>query len=123
MRLQRMTTRRWMVVVAVVGLFCTLEHRRRVFGALAKFHESRACCLEAWVCGPLNGPSDSVFKDELGRVRLDADWRVMTRDEVRAAGWHASLADKYRYASRYPWLPVEPDPTTWEKLRRIPASQ
>ena|GEM_PF-6875871 len=29
--------------------------------------------------------------------------------------WHAVLAKKYQYASRYPWLPVEPDPTEQER--------
>jgi hypothetical protein len=41
MRLPRMTTRWWMVAVAVVGLVCVLEHRRRSFAAVAAFHESR----------------------------------------------------------------------------------
>ena len=41
MRLPRMTTRRWMVAVAIVGLLCLLEQRRRSFASDAAYHESR----------------------------------------------------------------------------------
>jgi hypothetical protein len=34
----------------------------------------------------------------------------MTRAEVKKSAWHAALAEKYRHAALYPWLPVEPDP-------------
>ncbi len=83
----RMTTRRWMVAVAAVAPLC-LEHRRRSFESLAAYHESRR--VVAWSILP-------------------------PRDIHRYAGevleWHAALARKYRHAARYPWLPVEPDPS------------
>jgi hypothetical protein len=49
MRFPRMTTRRWMIVVAVVGLVLgmaiaglRLHRRRELFLVLTKYHESKA---------------------------------------------------------------------------------
>ena len=41
MQLPRMTTQRWMVAVAIAGLVCVLELRRRSFASRAAYHESR----------------------------------------------------------------------------------
>jgi hypothetical protein len=87
MRLSRMTTRRWMLVVAVVSLVCLLEHRRRSFESLAAYHESKT----ALVFSMILSTEDHLYRE-------------------RVCEWHASLAPKYRYAAHYPWLPVEPDP-------------
>ena len=92
MPMPRMTTRRWMIAVAVVAILC-LEARRRSFASLAAYHES-------------------------GWVVVITILPVMDVDEYlrRMSEWHAALARKYRHAARYPWLPVEPDlprPDPW----------
>jgi hypothetical protein len=121
MSLPRMTTRRWMVAVAIVGLFCLMEHRRRAFASLAAYHESRVVarmCVRyrkylgrairrpdltpGMLIRSLDGKQDYVYFDLAGKV--------MTTDEVKGAIRHEALAPKYRYAARHPWLPVEPDP-------------
>jgi len=98
MRLPQMTTRRWMVAVVVVGLLCLLEHRRRSFASLAEYHDSKT-----W-------QSMATFRGVASHVYIDANDREMTQDEVKKSAWHAALAEKYRHATLYPWLPVEPDP-------------
>jgi hypothetical protein len=37
-------------------------------------------------------------------------WRKKRSDALSVRTYHGSLASKYWYAARYPWLPVEPDP-------------
>jgi hypothetical protein len=98
MRLPRMTTRRWMVAVVVAGILCLLEHRRRSFSSLAVYHDSKT-----W-------HSMATFRGVANHVYLDANDREMTPDGVKRSAWHAALAEKYRQAALYPWLPVEPDP-------------
>ena len=94
MRLPRMTTRRWMVAVAVVAVACAatiaLMERSRRFAHIARHHAGAL---------PVISYVDIVSGDE---TRLS--WgRCVT-------SWHAQMAKKYQYAARYPWLPVEPDP-------------
>jgi hypothetical protein len=83
MRLPRITTRRWMITVAVVALLLYLERRRRSFESLAAFR------LWPGVASTRHNPNLRLKKITL---------------------WHWDLARKYRYAAQYPWLPVEPDP-------------
>ena len=93
MRMPRMTTRRWLIAVLVLGLGMgamvggvRLKRRRDSFLARARFHaQTEAACREA------------------GRPAPDpSDWPIIEYD--------AAMARKYRRAARYPWLPVEPDP-------------
>jgi hypothetical protein len=80
MRLPRMTTRRWMVAVAVAAVLSALGgelwRRSVAYSALA----------------------DRYF----GRAAIWSDTKKIDRD--------MALSDRYRRAARYPWLPVEPDP-------------
>jgi hypothetical protein len=98
MRFPRMTTRRWMLAVLVVGLLCLLEHRRREFESLAAYHGSK------------------VIRIVVRYQSTDGTWywkhrgTFLTRAQVEEADWHAALAERYGHAARYPWLPVEPDP-------------
>jgi hypothetical protein len=87
-----------MVVVVVTGLLCLLEHRRTSFASLAVYHNSKT-----W-------HSMATFRGVASHVYFDSNDREMTRDEVKKSAWHAALAEKYRHAALYPWLPVEPDP-------------
>jgi hypothetical protein len=103
MRLPRMTTRRWMIAVAVVGLlmggavvgyrlmlwhdsFLALATDHGHTGFLYRFLREDLCLGEA--------RAESAEQAALGR----------------RAAYHEALAEKYRRAARYPWLPVEPDP-------------
>jgi hypothetical protein len=119
MRLPRMTTRRWVVVV-VVGLLCLLEHRHRSFASRAAYHESKMvdkmCFRMRKHLGREILSSDITVElliRTLGTSRFvyfDRAGKAMTTDEVKAAIRHEALARKYRDAASYPWFPVMPDP-------------
>ena len=85
MRLPRMTTRRWMVVVVVasplLGVFVTLR-RAAHFMRLAKVHEQLARLLRS-----TTGPSA----------------------DPKGADHNERLARKYQRAAARPWLAIEPD--------------
>jgi hypothetical protein len=87
MRLPRMTTRRWMIVVAVVGIALGMIERHERFRWIAVRHRGNV---------PKNLPGIKPVGME------DKVWRLFE--------WHESMARKYERAARYPWLPVEPDP-------------
>jgi hypothetical protein len=99
MRLPRMTTRRWMVAVALVALLIvTIQWHAKWTGAylwMANEH-ARQKAIRTIPGGP--GKATRV---------LDIRSEVMSVDRER---WHAAMAAKYRRAAYFPWLPVEPDP-------------
>jgi hypothetical protein len=104
MRLPHMTTRRWMVAVAVVAVVMGggiwLRERRRSFESLAAYHQSKLDRFLIW-----------RSLDDLTVIRLfHRDLKPLTTDEAKIATWHAAMARKYEQAARYPWLPVELDP-------------
>ncbi len=121
MQLPRMTTQRWMVAVAIAGLVCVLELRRRSFASRAAYHESRMVARMFPRYRKYLGreiPASDVraelhyrWHPDLGKyVYYDRAGKVMTADEVKADHWHAAMAEKYRQAARYPWFPVMSDP-------------
>jgi hypothetical protein len=89
-----MTTRRWLLTVAIVGLALggkRLADRRAYFLTRAEVEADRA--------------------DDY------ANGRACLRDEYDVEGMYEKLRDhylglahKYRLAANRPWLPVEPDP-------------
>ena len=96
MRLRRirMTTRRWMIVVAVVGLLLggivgvyRLRQRHDALVYRVWWHRTIVATLKARGRASPNDPATP-----------------------RLLVYHESLAHKYQHAARYPWLPVEPDP-------------
>jgi hypothetical protein len=89
MRLPRMTTRRWMVAVAVVALLCLLEHRRRSFESLAAYHKSRRRIIRSLL------PPMDIYQ-------FHPDFEFLTWDEARVFEWHDAMARKYQHAARYP---------------------
>jgi hypothetical protein len=94
MQFPRMTTRRWMVAVAVVAL---------LLGGIVGVYR-----LRRWHDG-------FVYRAQWHSrivVTLRTRWRVAPNDPVppRLIVYYRSLASKYQHAARYPWLPVEPDP-------------
>ena len=88
MRVPGMTTRRWMVAVAVVGIVLgvTIERRER-FRQIADYHQAEFMKLASRM---------KPF------AREDRDWHPLE--------WHETMKRKYERASALPWLPVEPDP-------------
>jgi hypothetical protein len=107
--LPRLTTRRWMIAVAVVAILigAVLEvHRRsRRFARLAAYHSNLS--LEhfhtqmALGVDPL--PLEPVPPAGPGAARY-------LRREKALVRYHSELTAKYERAARYPWLPVTPDP-------------
>jgi hypothetical protein len=121
-----MTTRRWMIAVAVAGVIAgtlvggaRMEARRQRFSALAKAHSSDelvARSLEKLAYEQIdtlaamrkaeeaNGNPPDPWNDVIAQARLQAT-------HSRAfADYHAILRRKYEAAARRPWLPVPPDP-------------
>jgi len=100
--LPRMTTRRWMLAVATVAMLCagglTIYRRSAHFQALAEHHGSKAGVLQ--LTGPNGGPAGEIRILGINDVPINR----------KLADWHLELRDKYRAASRRPWLPVPPDP-------------
>jgi len=103
MRLPRMTTRRWMIAVAVVGLVLTgldLERRRSRYRGLAAHYRTLVAGVQEIEGGPLAG---KMFRNPPGKSYAV----VESRDLVQ---FRRTMAAKYERAARYPWLPVPPDP-------------
>jgi hypothetical protein len=92
MRPPRMTTQRWMIAVAVVGIVLgvTIDRRNR-FRKIAAHHRAQ-------------------FKKFASQAHFilfsgSSDDPIMLRLE-----WHESMRLKYERAARNFWLPVDPDP-------------
>jgi hypothetical protein len=110
MRLPRMTTRRWMVAVVMIGLMIGggvwLKQRRHYFLSLAQSHQKEVASSTA---------RGQALKSRLSTTSgmSDEDIMHLYRDYTRMmdrADHHAAMARKYERAARYPWLLVEPDP-------------
>ena len=78
----RFTVRRMMVATAIAGLVLGLGGRHAQFRRIAEFHSAKYRKL--------------AYGSQIVRVF-----------KIR---WHAAMAEKYAHASRYPFLPVAPDP-------------
>jgi hypothetical protein len=96
MRLPRLTVRRLMIAVAIVGMtlgvvvWCKRRHDRFV-GHVSLYERERENTAGIW-----SGPSKVIeARRELAR---------------RRGRYFYAMAAKYRFAARYSWLPVEPDP-------------
>lgn len=115
MRLPRMTTRPWMIAVAVVGFGVGIERmadRRSRHLSRAELHE-----VNAQYFG--EGRRDLVF----GPERFGPDGRLKKEISValdQKRDYHAALARKYRLAASRPWLPVSPEPPDFPWLPVMP---
>ena len=131
MRLPRMTTRRWIVVVVIVGLLMggvRLKQRRNRLLSRAQFYAERAAFYpklesrERRICAEyprliavLERLQRYTNRETVGsrledlKSRLDQSHRNLARWTNRTA-YYLAMAHKYQDAARYPWLPVEPDP-------------
>jgi hypothetical protein len=94
MRLPRMTTRRWMIMIAVVAIVLgaiAIDERRDRFRQLAAYHDRVVQALRPPYVPQVN---------------------------PRRVAYHRDLAAKYERAARYPWLPLEPEPSELRWRRR-----
>jgi hypothetical protein len=101
LRRLRFTVRSLMVVVALVAFACWVGQRHARFRALAADHESRMIRLAI-----ISMMRIGIAFDRAGR-----------RVEPWESDWHEAMAQKYRRAARFPWLPIAPDPPI-EQYRR-----
>jgi hypothetical protein len=90
-----MTTRRWMIAVAVVGL---ILGGSAMVERVVRFHR-----LAYWY-----RIAEEINRGD--RVVLPGGISVQSGGSKPLAGYYAGLWRKYEHAARYPWLPVEPDP-------------
>ena len=102
----RMTTRRWMIAVAVVSLplwGTQMRERHRELREIAARHalEER---MNRYLLdtAPVDGNVAGVAEERLQMIR--ERW-------LRSANYYAAFARKYERAARRPWLPVPPDPS------------
>jgi hypothetical protein len=126
-----MTTRRWMIAVAVVamamGIFVVARAVLRYFVALDRIaYHAGMEGTRSWLnpigrdeLREIDRMMDLIEKqqpitgderlDEETRARIDEYRRISARLR-RNMEYHAAMVRKYRYVARFPWLPVEPDP-------------
>jgi hypothetical protein len=98
-----MTTRRWMLAVAVVALIAggTVEcqRRRARFHQLAMQYAQKELALSVF---SYSGPG--------GQHEMAKQWQTYFRKTAPYRAYYAGLSKKYRRAEKNPWLPVAPDP-------------
>jgi hypothetical protein len=138
MRLPRMTTRRWMLVIVFVALGISVPMQAMRAMALARDYQDRSLSFaedaaRTRLCEQVHRRRSRGFKDAAEEVRKGPPWKRATdgysreslaafhesaaEEHRRFAAWHSEaaarserLAIKYRRAARWPWLGVEPDP-------------
>lgn len=101
MRLPRMTTRRWMIAVAVLCLtfgglagLQRMNERSQRFRALARNHLHQ----------------ETVDRLALQGSEAHGAAKAITEKHRMLTEYHRALNLKYKRAARLPWLPVPPDP-------------
>jgi hypothetical protein len=110
--LPRMTTRRWMVVIAIAATLVAVKvHLSRVadeYRVIAEYHDSQGHAVAGarhW-SGPLDGDTTiSIGCDGCGS---ESDEELKGRDLAMFL-WHKRLAKKYESAAECPWFRVPPD--------------
>jgi hypothetical protein len=128
----RMTSRRWMVVVAFIGLVLGgvqvkrqhdhLSARFRTHARMEEFlRRANAFMREAerregpyhGIDRPVRGYEPIGSASSIEHERMDTLRMQRHRNPVawsRMVDYHAEMARKYGRAASYPWLVVEPDP-------------
>jgi hypothetical protein len=96
-----MTTRRWLVAVAVVAVplavwdeIVALQQRRLDYELRALDH----------------GLAAQVYGRDSEELPVVYCFSPPPPSDPRKAAYHAALAHKWMEAARWPWLPVAPDP-------------
>jgi hypothetical protein len=127
----RMTTRGWMIAVAIVGLLmgglvgvCRLAKQRELMLLHYRHHMRMLdwCRVQEGAVCDSSRIYDGITEILEGKAGLDRQLGLMSSRPLidadrpalarlrRITAHHAALARKYEHAARYPWLSVEPDP-------------
>jgi hypothetical protein len=134
MRWPRMTTRRWLILIAIVAIACGAEMmRRRSVSCRAKANRYALEEAKTRARGERSDRSAAECKKHLREIQAFAEsgggafrvsWKSLIDSATRSATiasdqaehchrWAAywgALKAKYERAARRPWLPMEPDP-------------
>jgi hypothetical protein len=130
MRLVRMTTRRWLAAVAVVGIALAgsgeLRRRSQAFKSRAASHAEEIFGIEDEI-PPDNDwerfwITTATVEPHKPRKFYPPGWSPPSEsDPPEIVAWrksqklrltyHEMMYNKYERASRYPWLPLAPDPS------------
>jgi hypothetical protein len=124
-----MTTRRWLIAAAVFAIMLgggieggDLAWRARAYRQTGQAFQRQA--REAWMqqsdalrladslerSAVIQATSPDLQESAGNAKKLAEFHHKMARMSNLRAAYNARLAEKYEYASRHPWLPVEPDP-------------
>jgi hypothetical protein len=123
MRLPRMTTRRWMLVVAFVAALCGGTLRARALQRRAAFHsrEKQSCLRQAQAAEReyrwMKEEGDTWCGPRVLLIRIAEDYGAAPELRERAA-YHADLEVLYRRAAHCPWMLV-PAETFFRPNERI----
>jgi hypothetical protein len=99
--LPRMTTRRWMIAVAAVGV-ATWGTMMGLRANRLRRMATHAAIVVQW-----------LRRDDAADIALrsrDDPYLLMPDGNRKMIVFWEARENKYSYAARYPWLPVEPDP-------------
>ena len=108
MRLPRMTTRRWMVAMAIAAVVLGAERMWQRWAALrrrAADHEATSSVL-AMIRNRGEYPYCSLGIHDMPLVYNSETAPI----HAACVLYHTRMLRKYRLAMLHPWLPVEPDP-------------
>jgi hypothetical protein len=103
MQFGRLTTRRLMVVVAVVAL---------AMGGVRAWERSRHCRMMAETCGrweSIFGHGAWICARVPDAIKPDVGFEI--KPDHERANYYASMRRRHERVARYPWLPVPPDPS------------
>lgn len=108
MRFPRITTRRWMLTVAVLAVPLTaltfLQRRAARFHRRAAYHAKMALA-NSTAAFPAAGQTHSGG----GITIIHPDGTEEPHWFTRLGDWHYTLRRKYKHAARYPFLPLLPE--------------
>jgi hypothetical protein len=104
-----MTTRRWMIAVAIVAitLAAVLLFRRHLWmRERGDYHER----MEGSQADRARGLGQLAVSFTDSQPEMAARLRAHAAFEAEIGDRHACLKGKYRHVARDPWLAIEPDP-------------
>ncbi len=109
MRTPRMTTRRWMCAVAILGLSLAVGMRVEKLVRLRALHVARSeraahgeLAAKAAQLRFLSGAVDGTYESKEA-LRTAKNW-------AEVVDYHGAMREKYRRAALLPWIPVAADP-------------
>jgi hypothetical protein len=131
MRLPRMTTWRWILIVAVFALVIggtvmgvRLKRWHDYFLARVAYHAKReqaSVDMEQSVRENL-ATFERIMDQREERERAIVDYQRRFADRLtQEIAYHSAMVRKYRRDARYPWLPIEPDPPEPEGSKPVPV--